>query len=67
MSNSSANHNPPEDPWESVTWEGNERQQLRRERAMSLREKISAMEGMAELARRMAEMRSARIAKKQYE
>ncbi|HWY24505.1 MAG TPA: hypothetical protein VNX47_06280 [Nevskia sp.] len=58
MSNISEKPNPPDDPWNSVTWEGSERLQLRRERALSLREKILAMEGMAEMTMRMAQLRS---------
>jgi hypothetical protein len=58
MSTNSAKTDLPEDPWESVTWEGSERLQLRRERAMTLREKILAMEGMAEVAQRFARMRA---------
>ncbi|MBL6752524.1 MAG: hypothetical protein ISP90_18570 [Nevskia sp.] len=54
MSNISAKQDRPDDPWDSVTWEGCETLQLRRERGLSLREKILAMEGMAETMRRIA-------------
>lgn len=58
MSTTSARVSQPEDPWDAVTWEGHERLQLKRERAMSLREKIQAIEGMAEVAQRLAQFRS---------
>ncbi len=50
MSNISKNPETPEDPWDSVTWEGNERLQLRRMRSLSLRDKVLAIEGLDEVA-----------------
>ncbi len=64
MSTPSAKPNPPEDPWAGVTWEGNELLQLRRDKAMSLREKIAAIEGMQEVAQRITQARKAAQLKK---
>ena len=64
MSTPSANPNLPEDPWTSVTWEGNEMLQLRRDKALSLREKIAAIEGMQEVAQRITQARRAAQQKK---
>jgi hypothetical protein len=48
------------DSWGSVTWEGNERLQLRRMRELSLREKILAIQGLAEVAARMQQLARSR-------
>ena len=44
----------PEHLWELTTWEGSRREQLRRGRALTLREKLQAVEDMEELAKRLA-------------
>ena len=46
-----------ENIWESVTYEGNVRAQLRRALALTLRERFEAVEEMADLSRRFEEMR----------
>ncbi|HEY1661152.1 MAG TPA: hypothetical protein VGI03_01925 [Verrucomicrobiae bacterium] len=38
------------DPWQSVTWDGARREQLRRWQKLSLREKMEAVEEMGLLA-----------------
>lgn len=43
--------------WSKTTFEGSRREQLRRFRALSLREKMQAIEGMAALVQEFAEMR----------
>lgn len=47
----------PEHLWKLTTWEGSRREQLRRWRALTLREKLQAVEDMAELAAKLAEAR----------
>jgi hypothetical protein len=44
--------------WSVATWEGSRRAQLHRALAFTLRERLEAMEGLAEVARRFAEMRA---------
>lgn len=46
--------------WSKTTWEGSRREQLRRWRALSLRERLLAVEEMAELSERLAAMREQR-------
>lgn len=55
MSNISTRPEMP-DSWENVTWEGNERLQLRRMRELSLREKVLAIQGLSEVAARMQQL-----------
>lgn len=43
--------------WSLTTYEGNRREQLRRALKLSLRERLEALEGMAEISQRFAEMR----------
>ena len=40
--------------WNLTTWEGSRREQLRRWRMLSVRERLQAIEEMAELARALA-------------
>lgn len=42
--------------WETATWEGSRRAQLRAALALTVRERLQALEALAELARRLAEM-----------
>ena len=42
--------------WESTTWEGSRRAQLRAALALTVRERLQAVEELAELARRLAAM-----------
>lgn len=44
--------------WSLTTWEGSRRAQLRRWCALTLRERLQAVEEMADLARHFAEMRA---------
>jgi hypothetical protein len=46
--------------WSLTTWEGSRRAQLRHALALTLRERMEAMEGMADTARRLQEMRARR-------
>jgi len=46
--------------WSKTTWEGSRREQLRRWRALSLRERLLAVEEMSELSQRLAAMRTQR-------
>lgn len=46
--------------WSLTTWEGHRREQLRRSRAMSLRNRFRAIEDMAEVSQRLQEMRKQR-------
>lgn len=48
----------PENVWEETTWEGNRRAQLRRALQLTLRERLQAVEDMAQVAQRFQEMRS---------
>lgn len=48
----------PEELWTETTWEGNRRAQLRRALELTLRERLQAVEDMAEVAQRFQEMRS---------
>lgn len=50
----------PEDAWEETTWEGNRRAQLRHALELTLRERLQAVEDMAEVAQRFEEMRKRR-------
>lgn len=47
----------PDELWAETTWEGNRRAQLRRALELTLRERLQAVEDMAEVAQRFAEMR----------
>lgn len=47
----------PDELWAETTWEGNRRAQLRRALEFSLRERLQAVEDMADVARRFEEMR----------
>jgi len=42
--------------WETATWEGSRRAQLRATLALTVRERLQALEDLAELAQRLAEM-----------
>jgi hypothetical protein len=42
--------------WETTTWEGSRRAQLRAALAMTVRERLEALESLAELAQRLADM-----------
>lgn len=46
--------------WSKTTWEGSRREQLRAWCRLSLRERLLAVEEMAMLAKRFAEMRAKR-------
>ena len=48
----------PEDAWEQTTWEGNRRAQLRDALSLTLRERLQAVEDMAEVAERFRQMRA---------
>lgn len=47
--------NPDEIDWSLTTWEGTRREQLRRSLHLTLRERLQALEEMAETARRLQE------------
>ena len=42
--------------WETVTWEGSRRAQLRAALALTVRERLQALEDLAELAQRLVAM-----------
>lgn len=42
--------------WETATWKGSRRAQLRSALALTVRERLEALEAMVEMARRLAEM-----------
>jgi len=42
--------------WETATWEGSRRAQLRAALALTVRERLQALENLAELAQRLATM-----------
>lgn len=42
--------------WETATWEGSRRAQMRSALQMTVRERLQALEELAELARRLADM-----------
>ena len=42
--------------WETATWEGSRRAQLRAALALTVRERLQALEDLAELAQRLATM-----------
>lgn len=44
--------------WTLTTWEGSRRAQLRRALELTLRERLEAIEGLADVARRLEEMRA---------
>ena len=44
--------------WSVTTWEGSRRAQLRRALSLTLRERMEALEGLADVARRFQEMRT---------
>lgn len=48
----------PDEAWEQTTWEGNRRAQLRHALTLTLRERLQAVEDMAEVAQRFQEMRA---------
>ncbi len=48
----------PEDTWSQTTWEGNRRAQLRHALSLTLRERLQAVEDMAEVSERLREMRN---------
>jgi CRISPR-associated protein Csx17 len=50
--------------WSKTTWEGSRREQLRRWRKLSLREKLLAVEEMADLSRHLDDMRLRRRQRK---
>jgi len=47
----------PDEVWEQTTWEGNRRAQLRHALTLTLRERLQAVEDMAEVTQRLREMR----------
>jgi hypothetical protein len=47
---------PAEAGWETATWEGSRRAQLRAALALTVRERLQALEELAELAQRLATM-----------
>jgi CRISPR-associated protein Csx17 len=49
--------------WSLTTWEGSRRDQLRRARTLTLRERLQAVEDMADLAERFRQMRRIRKAR----
>ena len=46
----------PDIDWSLTTWEGSRRAQLRRALAMTLRERMEAMEGLADVSRQISKM-----------
>jgi hypothetical protein len=50
--------NPEPHDWSVATWEGARREQLRRSLRLSLRERMQAMEDLAEVARHFQKMRA---------
>ena len=50
----------PDHLWELTSWEGSRREQLRRWRALTLREKLQAIEEMEELTMQLAGAREIR-------
>jgi hypothetical protein len=50
----------PEHLWKLTGWEGSRREQLRRWRALTLREKLRAVEEVAELSAKLAGARARR-------
>lgn len=44
--------------WNLTTWEGSRRAQLRHALTLTLRERMEAMEGLADVARRFQELRA---------
>jgi hypothetical protein len=48
------------DPWDACTWEGARREQLRRWRKLTLRQKLQAVEAVVEMNARFAEFRRRR-------
>ena len=48
----------PDELWAETSWEGNRRAQLRRALTLTLRERLQAVEDMAEVAERFQEMRA---------
>jgi len=44
--------------WSLTTWEGSRRAQLRRALTLTLRERMEALEGLADVVRRFQEMRA---------
>ena len=42
--------------WETATWEGSRRAQLRAALALTVRERLQALDGLIELAQRLATM-----------
>lgn len=42
--------------WETATWEGSRRAQLRAALSLTVRERLQALEELAELAQRLADM-----------
>jgi len=47
---------PAEAGWETATWEGSRRAQLRAALSMTVRERLQALEDLSELAERLAAM-----------
>lgn len=48
--------NKPEAGWETVTWEGSRRAQLKAALAMTVRERLEALDAMLALSQRLASM-----------
>lgn len=54
----------PDASWETATWEGSRRAQLRSALTLTVRERLQALEALADLAQRLAEMPRAYAADK---
>ena len=49
----------PEEHWESATWEGSRREQIRRALRLTIRERLQAAEELSDLSRAFQQMRAA--------
>lgn len=49
----------PEGHWESATWEGSRREQIRRALCLTIRERLQAAEELSEQSRAFQQMRAA--------
>lgn len=45
------------DPWQTTTWEGNRHAQLRRSLALTVRERLEALEAMTETSEHFRQLR----------
>jgi len=48
----------PQIDWSATTWEGSRRAQLRQAQKLTIRERLAAAEGLAEVARRFEQIRA---------